>query len=83
MMVVLEQSNKYMKDVQDELERMDWRGILADVAANRVPNNDFILEAEQDPEVERMYEEMERQVLGPRVEPPKIKIDIPPVATVK
>ena len=55
MIVVLDQSNKYMKNVQEELERMDWRGILADVAANRIPNNDFILEAEQDPDVERMY----------------------------
>lgn len=55
MVAILEQSNKYMKNVQDELQKMDWRGVLADVAANKALQNDFILEAEQDPDVERMY----------------------------
>lgn len=79
MIVVLEQSNKYMKGVQDELQRMDWRGVLADVAANRY-NNDFMLEAEKDPDVERMYEEMEREVLGHV--PQNVEVNLPPVAKV-
>lgn len=35
---------------------MNWRGILDDVAANNdYYNNAFALEAEQDPEVDRMF----------------------------
>lgn len=47
MIIVLEQSNNYMRVVQEELERMDWRGILADVAENRY-SNQLMVEAEAD-----------------------------------
>lgn len=67
MIIVLEQSNNYMKSIQEELDKMDWRGVLADVAANREYNNELMIEAEHDPDVERMYEEMERQVLGSKI----------------
>ena len=67
MVMVLEQSNQYMRGVQEELERMDWRGVLADVAVNQNYQNQWIVEAEEDPDVERMYREMEREVMGDKV----------------
>lgn len=59
---VLEQSNKYMQEVQDELDRKNWREVIEEAAYRKDDVFAGMSEEQGDPEVDRMYAELERQV---------------------
>jgi hypothetical protein len=56
---VLDDSNKYIREVQDVLEAKDWRNVLAD-AQNKVEIEwpDDREEVEEDPAFQQMWDEL-------------------------
>jgi hypothetical protein len=62
MVAILEMSNKYMQEVQAELDRKNWRDVVREAAQNKYQPLEFE-EPEQDPEVDRLFAELERQVI--------------------
>lgn len=54
---MLDDSNKYIREVQEELENKDWRGILAE-AQNKYELEwpDDREEVEEDPEFQKMWD---------------------------
>lgn len=59
MINVLEESNQYMRKVENELERKNWREILAEAKDNKYNPIEF-REAEDDPEVDALYAQLEK-----------------------
>jgi hypothetical protein len=59
MVAILEMSNKYMQEVQAELDRKNWRDVVREAAQNKYQPLEFE-EPEQDPEVDRLFAELER-----------------------
>ena len=56
---MLDDSNKYIREVQEELENKDWRGILAE-AQNKYQMDwpDDSEEVQEDPEFQKMWNEL-------------------------
>lgn len=64
----MEEANKHMKDVQQELERRNWREVVME-AVNNKPQPLPLEAIEEDPEVDRLYSELERQVIERQLHP--------------
>lgn len=50
-----------MRQVEEELERNNWREVLAEANENKYNSIDF-RQAEEDPEVDKLYAELEQQL---------------------
>lgn len=76
---VLDDSNKYIKEVQDALEAKDWRNVLAE-AQNKVEIEwpDDREEVEEDPAFQQMWEELggNKIAKGKEVQKKKVSVEI-------
>lgn len=78
---MLDQSNKYINEIQNELENKDWRGVLAD-AQNKcqIEWPDDQEEVEEDPAFQKMWNELGgNKVVKPEkkvVEQKSVKVEI-------
>jgi hypothetical protein len=59
MVNVLDDSNKYVKEIQDELEAKDWRNVLMEAQKKyEIEWPDDREEIEEDPEFQAMWKEI-------------------------
>lgn len=78
---MLDESNKYMQAVQEELENRNWRDIIAEAATRE---DAFQQYQEEDPEVDELYAKLEKQVLaGKQQQQPQLQIPMQPPVQVQ
>ena len=58
--------------MEEELERKNWREVLAEAQNNKYNTIDF-REAEEDPDVDRLFAELEQQVTEEKTVPAKVE----------
>ena len=74
---MLDDSNKYIREIQDHLENKDWRGVLEE-AQNKCQLDwpDDREEVEEDPEFQKMRDELGGNKLPKTVERRKVKVEV-------
>ena len=74
---MLDQSNKYINEIQNDLENKDWRGVLAD-AQNKYEMDwpDDRDELEEDPAFQQMWNELGGNKIAKTVEKKNVKVEI-------
>ena len=74
---VLDSSNKYINEIQTQLENKDWRGILAD-AQNKYELEwpDDREEVQEDPAFQKMWDELGGNKIAKTVEKKAVRVQI-------
>jgi hypothetical protein len=73
---VLDDSNKYIREVQEALEEKDWQGVLADAQTKcQIEWPDDREEVEEDPAFQEMWAELGGNKL-PKVAKKTVKVEV-------